>query len=162
MMGTGRRSRITRMKPDRSYGNGDSQRRKLLEEELTREIIGAFYEVYNALGFGLLESLYGRALEIALRRRGLRVDREFPIEVFFQGQQIGVHRLDMLVEQRVIVELKASHKLIYADRRQLMSYVTVANLDVGLLLHFGPRPAFQRVLGGRRPNVKRGNPNSSG
>ena len=85
MTGTGRRSRITRMKPDRSYGNGDSQRRKLLEEELTREIIGAFYEAYNALGFGLLESLYGRALEIALRRRGLRVDREFPIEVFFQA-----------------------------------------------------------------------------
>jgi len=93
------------MKTDRTYNNEDSQRRKLLEEKLTREIIGGFYEVYNALGFGFLEILYSRALEIALRRRGLRLDREFPIEVFFRGQQIGVHRLDTLVEQPDIVEL---------------------------------------------------------
>ena len=150
------------MKTDRTYNNEDSQRRKLLEEKLTREIIGGFYEVYNALGFGFLEILYSRALEIALRRRGLRVDREFPIEVFFRGQQIGAHRLVTLVEQPVIVELKSSQKLAEADRRQLMSYVTAANLEVGLLLHFGPKADFRRVLGAWRPNAKRRDQDKSG
>ena len=143
------------MNPDRSFGRDGSLRRHLLEEELTRKIIGAFFEVYNALGFGFLESIYRRALEIALRRRGLLVDREFPIEIFFGGESVGFHRIDLLVERRVIVEVKATHKLAYADRLQLMNYVTAMNLDVGLLLHFGPRPEIKRVLGGAQPERAR-------
>ena len=154
-------TQITLMKTDRSQRRPEATHQKLVEEELTGKIISAFFEVYNALGYGLLEVLYSRALEIALRRRGLRVDREFPIEVFFQNQQIGVQRLDMLVEGRVVVEIKATSKLVDADRRQLMSYVTVANLPVGLLLHFGPRPSFQRVLGGRKPSRHECDPTSS-
>ena|SRR5690349_24736708 len=73
------------MKTDRSDENREAKHQKLIEEELTGKIISAFFEVYNALGYGLLEILYSRAMEIALRRRGLRVDREFPIEVFFTG-----------------------------------------------------------------------------
>jgi GxxExxY protein len=128
-----------------------SRRAKLIEEELTREIIGAFYDVYNALGFGFLESLYKRAMEIALAKRNLTADREFPIEVFYEGQQIGFHRIDMFVNRRVVVEVKATHKLLYEDRLQLMNYLTAMKLEVGLLLHFGPRPNFRRVLGGWRP-----------
>ena len=143
------------MNSDRSYRGDGSLRRHLLEEELTRKIIGAFFEVYNALGFGFLESIYKRALEIALRRRGLLVEREFPIEIFFGGESVGFHRIDLLVERRVIVEVKAAHKLAYADRLQLMNYVTAMNLEVGLLLHFGPRPEIKRVLGGSQPDRAR-------
>ncbi|HEY7236423.1 MAG TPA: GxxExxY protein [Gemmatimonadaceae bacterium] len=141
-----------------SRSEGSLHRPSLLEKELTHEIIGAFYEVYNALGYGFLERLYKRALEIALRRRGLIVEREFPIAVSFQGQEIGHHRLDMFVERRVVVEVKSTRQLTDADRRQLLSSVTAANLDVGLLLHFGPKADFRRILGKRMPNVKRSDP----
>jgi len=156
-----RSSQIALMNSDRSYTTDDSCRPVLLEEDVTREIIGAFYEVYNALGYGFLERIYSRALEIAIKRRGLTVELEFPIEVFFQGQQIGVHRLDMLVQGRVVVENKSTRKLVDADTRQLRSSVTAANLAVGLLLHFGPRPSFHRVLGGWRPMQKESDPNIS-
>ena len=76
-----------------------SSRPVIVEEELSREIVGAFYEVYTSLDFGFLESIYRRALVIALRRRGLRVEREFRIEVYFDGELVGVHRADMLVEK---------------------------------------------------------------
>jgi GxxExxY protein len=152
---------ITRMKPDRPIKIQNSSRIKLLEEELTRAIIGAFYEVYNALGFGFLESIYKRAMEIALQERQLIVDREFPVEVFYHGQQIGFHRLDMFVNRRVVVEIKAKHALAYADKLQLMNYLTAMNLEVGLLLHFGPKPEFKRVLGGWRPGLQRSDPASS-
>ena len=69
----------------------------------------------------------------------------------FDGKQIGFDRIDRFVNRRVIVEVKSTHKLVYADRMQLMNYVTAMNLEVGLLLHFGPRPAIKRVLGGWKP-----------
>jgi GxxExxY protein len=139
------------MKPDPSSGRDATMRVKLVEEATTREIIGAFYEVYNTLGFGFIESIYKRALEIALAKRGLTVEREFPVEIYFDGKQVGLHRIDMLVARRVIVEVKATHALVYADKLQLMNYVTAMNFEVGLLLHFGPRPEFKRVLGGWKP-----------
>src|SRR6184192_774692 len=135
------------MDPNRSYDKPSSARPKFVEGELSRAIVGAFYEVYNALGFGFLESIYARALEIALKRRGLAVDREFPVEIFFGGEQIGFHRLDMLVERRVVVEIKATQRLADANLRQLLSYVTATNLELGILLHFGPHARFHRVLG---------------
>lgn len=151
--------RITRMNSDHSsQSEGALRRPKLLEKELTHEIIGAFYEVYNALGYGFLERIYKRALEIALRRRGLIVEREFSIAVFFQGEEIGHHRLDMFVERRVVVEVKSTRKWTLGDTRQLLSGVNAANLQVGLLLHFGPKADFKRVLGRRRPNDRRSDP----
>src|SRR5690348_7753013 len=149
------------MNADRSHTRESSRRRALVEEELTRQIIGAFFEVYNALGFGFLASIYQRALEIALRRRGLLVEREFPIEIFFGGESVGFLRIVLPVERRVFVEDESSHKLAYADRLQLMNYVTAMHLEVGLLLHFGPRPDIKRVLGGSRPDHPRSDPPSS-
>src|SRR3954462_2533641 len=139
------------MSSDRTWDSHPSSRVKLLEEELTREIIGAFYDVYNTLGFGFLENIDKRAMEIALVKRHLSVNREFPIEVYYDGQQIGFHRIDMFVNRRVVVEVKATYKLVYEDKLQLMSYLTAMKLEVGLLLHFGPRAEFKRVLGGWRP-----------
>src|SRR5205085_4243801 len=103
-------------------------------EEISGKIIGAFFVVYNALGFGFVESIYVRALEIALRNRGLRVEREVSFDVYFEGERVGRHRVDMLVEGRVVVEAKASYILPEAAKRVLLSYVTACNLDLGLLL----------------------------
>jgi GxxExxY protein len=122
----------------------------IIEKELSHAIVGCFFEVYNELGYGFIESLYARALEIAMRGRGLQVDREYPAIVTFRGQQIGFHRIDMLVERRVIIELKSTERLAESARRQLRSYVTALGLDLGILLHFGPVPRFHRELRGRR------------
>jgi GxxExxY protein len=125
----------------------------IVEKELSHAIVGCFFEVYNELGYGFVESVYARALAITLRVRGLQVDREYPIAVTFRGEQIGFHRVDMLVEQRVIVELKSTERLADSARRQLRSYVTALGLDLGILLHFGPVPKFYRELGRRRPKA---------
>lgn len=135
--------------------NGSNKPRRsssgsIIERDLSHVIVGSFFAVYNELRYGFVESLYARALEIALRERGLRIDREFPIVVTFRGEQIGFHRIDMLVERRVIVELKSTERLPESARRQLRSYVTGTGLDLGILLHFGPVPKFYHELRGRR------------
>src|SRR5688572_8714391 len=128
----------------------NSSTRVIIEKDLSRVIVGCFFDVYNELGYGFVELLYARALEITMRDRGLRVDREYPTIVTFRGQQIGFHRVDMLVEGRVIVELKSTERLPESARRQLRSYVTALGLELGILLHFGPTPRFHRELGSRR------------
>ena len=126
-----------------------SSRPLILEKELSHAIVGCFFDVYNELGYGFVESIYARALDITLRDRGLQVDREYPVAVSFRGQQIGFHRIDMFVERRVIVELKSTERLAETARRQLRSYVTAARLDLGILLHFGPVAKYHRELGRR-------------
>ena len=118
----------------------------LFEEALTRQIIGAFYNVYNALGYGFLESVYGSALAYEIAARGLHVVREAGAEVRYKGQVVGTFRADLVVESRVVVELKACRKLDSAHPAQVMNYLRATDLEVGLLLHFGPRPSFQRFI----------------
>jgi GxxExxY protein len=124
----------------------ESARVELLERELTGEIIGAFYHCYRQLGFGFLESVYRNALATELRYRGLAVETECPLEVVYLGVLVGRFRLDMLVERRVALELKSSVLLAPVDRRQLINYLRAANVDVGLLLHFGPTAKFHRLV----------------
>jgi GxxExxY protein len=123
----------------------------IVEKELSRVIIGCFFDVYNELGYGFVEPLYARALELALRDSGLQVDREYPMIVKFRGQQIGFHRVDMFVERRIILELKSTERLPDSTKRQLRSYVTGLGLELGMLLHFGPMPRFYRVVAGWKP-----------
>lgn len=123
--------------------NGADQ---LLERELTGEIIGAFYECYNVLRFGLLESVYRRALAVELRSRGVRVAEESPLEVTYKGVVVGSFRVDLLIENRVVVEAKATAVLGPTDKRQLLNYLSATNLKVGLLLHFGPEAKFFRFV----------------
>jgi len=139
------------MNANRSSSSQDSSPAEIVERELSSLIIAAFYEVYNALGFGFLESIYARALEIALRRRGLFVEREVACEIYFMGEKVGVHRADILVERRIIIEVKASQTLADFSKRQLLNYVTAFDLRLGILLHFGPKPSFHRVLGAKKP-----------
>ena len=118
----------------------------LLEARLTHSIIGAFYEVYNTLGFGLLEHLYVLAMEDELRGRGHEVAREVCVDVFYKGRELGRQRLDLVVDGKVIVETKSTYELHPAAQRQLFNYLRATRLEVGLLLHFGPKARFYRLI----------------
>ena len=143
---------MTRMTPKRP--STAPTIRRLLHEDLTRAIISAFYEVYNTLGYGFLESVYTRALFSELTRRGLHVQREAMLDVFYKGECVGSFRADMFVEYRVVLEIKASTWLVEADRNQLLNYLRSSCLEVGLLLHFGPRPRFKRVVAENARNAR--------
>lgn len=124
---------------------------QLLEERLTRSVIGAFYEVYNTLGFGFLEHVYVMALERELLVRGHRVGREVSTHVTYKGHVLAVQRIDMIVDDRLVVETKATLETPKAAERQLLNYLRATNLEVGLLLHFGPEAKFHRVVSSNRP-----------
>lgn len=119
---------------------------QLMEEALTRSIIGAFFEVYNQLGFGFLEHVYVMALERELRARGHQVGREVGVRVYYKGEELATQRLDMIVDGKVVVEIKSTYELHKAANRQLFSYLRGSHLKVGLLLHFGPQPKFYRQI----------------
>lgn len=121
-------------------------RGELFEGHLTHSVIGAFYEVYNNLGFGFLERLYVGAMEQELLERGHRVAREVSVRVIYKGRQLGVQRLDLIVNERLVIETKATWDLHKSATRQLYNYLRATNLELGLLLHFGPEPKFYRII----------------
>jgi GxxExxY protein len=123
----------------------------LIDKELTGSVIGGFYDVYNAFGFGFNENVYASGLTMELGQRGLVVQREVPKQVYYNGQPIAIYRVDMLVENRLVVEVKATKLLVEADHKQLFNYLRVTDLQLGLLLHFGPRPRFFRVISTYKP-----------
>src|SRR5215208_2213419 len=123
-------------------------KRTLIEETLTRSIIAAFYTVYRVLGFG--EHIYSAAMERELTKRGHRVSREVLVPVYYLGDLIGYQRLDMLVDDRVIVENKATERLSPISEPQLYSYLRGTSLEVGLVLHFGLEPKFRRLIHSKR------------
>lgn len=120
------------------------QANALLEHDLTERIIGAYYAVYNELGAGFLESVYESALALALQDAGLLVVRQAPIEVRFRGQLVGEFRADMLVNQCIIIEIKAATRLTNAHDGQLINYLKATGIRVGLLFNFGAQPEFRR------------------
>ena len=119
---------------------------KLKHSELTDKIIGVFYDVYNELGHGFLESTYAEAMVVALEASGLHVDREVPVPVWFRGKKIGQYFADLLVERTVILELKAGRTLENAHEAQLLHYLRATQIEMGLLFSFGIRPQFRRLL----------------
>ena len=112
--------------------------------DLTEEIIGAFFAVYNALGYGSLEKVYANALKLELERRGLKALQEFPIVVRYLGQEIGQYYADIIVNDLVIVEVKATKTLLQEYEAQLLNYLKATPYEVGLLLNFGPKPEQKR------------------
>lgn len=127
---------------------------KLVEEDPTREIIAAFYTVYNALGYGFLESVYANALALELGLRSLKVLREAPVQVLYMGQPVGFYRMDQVVEDKILVEIKSTTTVGDADRRQVFNYLKASPLLVGLLFHFGPKPAFERFISPKALHAK--------
>jgi GxxExxY protein len=120
--------------------------RDLTEEALTKAVIGAFYEVYNNLGYGFFEHVYVLALEMELRSRRLKVEREVWVPVYYKTIRIGYQRTDMLVERRLVVEAKSTEKLPESASRKLYNYLHATQLEIGLLLHFGPKAKFYPVV----------------
>ena len=118
----------------------------LIDGELTHSVIGAFFEAYNALGFGFLEHVYVKALERELMARGHCVARDVGVYVKYKGEHLATQRVDMIVGDRLVVEVKSTLRLHPAASRQLHNYLRATNLEVGLLLHFGPSPAFHRLI----------------
>src|SRR5262245_2352322 len=112
---------------------------------LTQQIIGVYYEVYNELGMGFLESVYQKSLALALESAGLNVCGRIDIPVWFRGHRVGQFEGDLLVEKCVLLELKAARALNSSHHAQLLNYLRATEIEVGLLLNFGPKPEFKRV-----------------
>jgi GxxExxY protein len=128
----------------------------LYEEALTESAIGAFFYVYNTLGFGFLENVYVNALQYELTERGHKVARQFGVCVRYKGRAIARPRLDLVVDNKLVIEIKSAYDLHPAASRQLYNYLRATDLEVGLLLHFGPKPRIERLI-----SVNRDRANSS-
>jgi len=118
----------------------------LIAEETTAAIIGSFYDVHTTLGFGYRELIYALAMERDLRAKGHRVDREVAVMIHFRGEPLARQTIDMIVDDRVIVETKSTEALHPDAHRQLFGYVCASRLEVGLLLHFGRKAKFFRAI----------------
>lgn len=118
----------------------------LLHKEITDKIIKAFYKVYNELGFGFLEKVYENALFIELESMGLICEKQKPINVFYEDHKVGSYFADLIVENKIILELKAAEFLIEEHELQLINYLKATEIEVGLLLNFGKTPAFKRKV----------------
>ena len=124
------------------------------EEVLTKKIIGCAMKVHSTLGPGFLESVYQRALACELEREGMKIELEKPIRVHYEGVVVGEFSADMLVEDKVLLELKAIQTLVTANEVQLVNYLTATNIEIGLLLNFGnERLQFKRKSRTYRPKT---------
>jgi len=118
----------------------------LKHEDLTGQIIKAFYKVYNELGYGFLEKVYENALALELESMRLAVRRQQPTRVYYFGRQVGDYYADLVVENLVIVELKCAEGICEAFEAQLLNYLKATEIEIGLLLNFGPKPELRRKI----------------
>jgi len=118
----------------------------LIEEETTRSVIGGFFTSYNKLGYGFLENVCIGGLVIELQRRGHKVEREVPIAVYYDGIIIGSFRADLVVDNKLIVEVKAEPALMGVHERQLRNYLAATQFEVGIILVYGVKPQFKRLI----------------
>ena len=116
----------------------------LLHEDITSKIIKAFYNVYNELGYGFLEKVYERAMLYELDLLGLKADNQTPVKVVYKNKIIGDYFADIIVEDKVIIELKAIEYVLPEHEVRLVNYLKATNIEVGLLLNFGPKPQYKR------------------
>jgi len=155
---------FTRISTDNPYHCGvdlrvmDSSPIGLKHSALTDKVIGAFYDVYNELGHGFLESTYAEAMLVALESIGLTAAREVSVSMWFRGRKVGQYFADLVVEETILLELKASRTLEKAHEAQLLHYLRATGVEVGLLLNFGLRRQFRRVLSDNERKKIRENP----
>jgi GxxExxY protein len=114
--------------------------------ELTDAIIGVFYEVYNELGLGFLESVYRNSLRLALAEKGFSVEQEAPVAVHFRGKNVGDFRADLIVNRTILLELETADRIVAAYESQVLNYLWSTLLELGLVLNFGPRPQVRGLL----------------
>ena len=113
-------------------------------KELTDRIIKIFYKVYGKLGYGFLEKVYENAMMIEFKKEGIAAIAQAPIKVVYESEVVGEYYADMLVEDKIIIELKASNNLAGENEAQLLNYLKATNIEVGLLFNFGPKPELKR------------------
>ena len=117
-----------------------------LHSDLTGPILKAYYKVYNTLGYGFLEKVYENAMCIELRRQGFKVQQQQAIRVFYEAEDVGEYFADIIVDDAVILELKAADKLANEHECQLTNYLRATKIEVGLLLNFGTKPEHKRKI----------------
>ena len=118
----------------------------MLHEDITEKIIAAFFMVYNTLGYGFLEKVYENSLIIKLKQLGFSVEKQKNIKVYFEEHIVGEYFADLIINKKVIIEIKAVEKLCDEHKFQLINYLKATNMEVGLLLNFGKKPEFKRVI----------------
>lgn len=119
---------------------------ELLHKNITDIVIKAFYQVYNELGFGFLERVYQNAMYYELQSQGLLCEAEKPVKVYYKNLTVGDYRADIILENKIIIELKAAQSLVYEHELQLINYLKATDIEVGLLLNFGEKPEFKRKI----------------
>jgi GxxExxY protein len=124
----------------------------MLHRKLTGRIIKAFYEVYNELGTGFLESVYENAFYLVLGENGMTVEKQMPITVYFRGKIVGNYKADLVVEDKVLIELKAIRTILPEHEAQIINYLKATKLDIGLLMNFGNKPEFKRFIFDKKRN----------
>ncbi|MBA4407162.1 GxxExxY protein [bacterium] len=117
-----------------------------LHKDITDKIIKAFYTVYNSLGFGFLEKVYENAIMIELCSMNMKCEKQKPIDVYYKEKKIGEYFADIIVQDSVIVELKAAEGLVEEHEAQLLNYLKATEIEVGLLLNFGKTPQIKRKI----------------
>ena len=136
--------------------NIPAEHEHLKHANITEAIIGAFYEVYNELGHGFLESVYREALACELASKGLHAEREKSVKVQFRNQLVGIFPTDLVVQDAVIVELKCARTIDRMHEAQVLNYLKATEYEVGLLLNFGYRPQFRRMFMSSLEKQRRG------
>jgi len=119
---------------------------EILHKELTDKIIDAFFEVYSELGYGYLEKVYQNSLFLELIVRGHKVEAHKEIKIYYKGREVGVYYADLVVDDLVILELKAADAIIEAHQAQLLNYLRGTDKEIGYVLNFGPKPEFSRKI----------------
>ncbi len=119
---------------------------KYKHKDLTEKIIMAFYNVYNTLGYGFPEKVYENALMMELGKLGLSAKAQFPIQVFYEGKIVGEYFADILVEDRILIEIKAAKNISLENEAQILNYLKATRIEVGLLMNFGPKPEVKRKV----------------
>ena len=117
-----------------------------LHSDITDKIIKAYYKVYNALGYGFLEKVYEKAMMVEFKKMGIKAFNQLPVTVFYEGEMVGDYKADIIVLDKVILELKAADSLCEEHEAQLMNYLKATEVEVGLLLNFGLKPQMKRKI----------------
>ncbi len=118
----------------------------LKSQKITESIIKVFYNVYNQLGYGFLEKVYENAMMMDLEEEGFNANAQSPIKVLYNGNIIGEYFADIIADDEVIIEIKATKKLAVEHEAQLLNYLKATRIEVGLLLNFGPKPEIKRKV----------------
>ncbi len=117
-----------------------------LHKDITDKIIKAFYNVYNCLGYGFLEKVYENAMILELNTLNIKCEKQVPINVYYKEKRVGEYYADIMVEDKVIVELKAAEGIIVEHEAQLLNYLKATEIEIGLLLNFGKTPQIKRQI----------------